>query len=84
MVLRPSDKAKGSARRSSRFDAFVIYAMGNGPLAKPSAVRAAAVSRALQALTPSRLDLKESSTGARLARLPAVLLGRCCAAARVQ
>ena len=40
--------AKGS-RRSSRFDAFVIYAMGNGPLAKPSAVRAAAISRALQA-----------------------------------
>jgi len=32
----------------SRFDAFVIYAMGTGQQAKPSATRAASISRALE------------------------------------
>eukprot|EP00438_Fugacium_kawagutii_P022321 Skav221792 [mRNA] locus=scaffold4067:129151:162908:- [translate_table: standard] len=36
-------------RSGSRFDAFVIYAMGSGQQAKPSATRAAVISRALQA-----------------------------------
>lgn len=48
-TARPGSDSKALLRSGSRFDAFVIYAMGNGQQAKPSATRAAVISRALQA-----------------------------------
>ncbi|CAK9046854.1 unnamed protein product [Durusdinium trenchii] len=55
---QPDGNLRETARQSfegdsqafgSRFDAFVVYAMGRGSEAKPSATRAAAIGRALQA-----------------------------------